>query len=74
MRKLLLALSLMSLLSACKWTVGTRGNIADAVEDAIEAGEWVTFHQTDETATQKQVQDDIPEPDAWYSKDISEYK
>ena len=63
----------MSLLSACKWTGGTRGNNADAVDDAIETVKLdsAEFNQPDETVTQELVQDDILEPDAWYSKDFS---
>lgn len=100
MKKLLFALSLMILLSACKWTGGTRGNnaealppqdpqdelqaaasameeffgkLADAVDDAIETGKLDTtgFNQPNVTVTHEEVQDDIQEPDAWYSKDFS---
>lgn len=122
MRKLLLALSLMSLLSACKWTGGTRGNNVEApeadqteimasasgtpastaekakgqdpqeelqaaiaavdeffgklgekIDEAIESGKLDTteFDRPNETAAHEQVQDDILEPDAWYSKDFS---
>lgn len=100
MKKLLFALSLMFLLSACKWTGGTRGNnaealppqdpqdelqaavsameeffgkLADAVDDAIETGKLDTtgFNQPNVTVTHEEVQDDIQEPDAWYSKDFS---
>ncbi|MBR1509207.1 MAG: membrane lipoprotein lipid attachment site-containing protein [Bacteroidales bacterium] len=100
MKKLLFALSLMILLSACKWTGGTRGNnaealppqdpqdelqaavsameeffgkLADAVDDAIETGNLDTtgFNQPNVTVTHEEVQDDIQEPDAWYSKDFS---
>ena len=96
MKKLLFALSLMFLLSACKWTGGTRGNnaealppqdpqdelqaavsameeffgkLADAVDDAIETGKLDTtgFNQPNVTVTHEEVQDDIQEPDAWYS-------
>jgi len=90
----------MFLLSACKWTGGTRGNnaealppqdpqdelqaavsameeffgkLADAVDDAIETGKLDTtgFNQPNVTVTHEEVQDDIQEPDAWYSKDFS---
>ena len=100
MKKLLFALSLMFLLSACKWTGGTRGNnveapvpqdpeeelqaavttmeeffgkLANAVDDAIKTGKLDTtgLNQTNETVIHEQVQDDIQEPDAWYSKDFS---
>lgn len=100
MKKLLFALSLMFLLSACKWTGGTRGNnaealppqdsqdelqaavsameeffgkLADAVDDAIEIGKLDTtgFNQPNVTVTHEEVQDDIQEPEAWYSKDFS---
>lgn len=100
MKKLLFALSLMFLLSACKWTGGTRGNnveapvpqdpeeelqaavttmeeffgkLANAVDDAIKTGKLDTtgLNQPNETVIHEQVQDDIQEPDAWYSKDFS---
>ena len=112
----------MSLLSACKWTRGTRGNNVEApeadqteimasasgtpaataekakgqdpqeelqaaiaavdeffgklgekIDEAIESGELDTteFDQPNETVTHEEVQDDILEPDAWYSKDFS---
>ena len=112
----------MSLLSACKWTGGTRGNNVEApeadqteimasasgtpaataekakgqdpqeelqaaiaavddffgklgekIDEAIESGELDTteFDRPNETVTHEEVQDDILEPDAWYSKDFS---
>ena len=112
----------MSLLPACKWTGGTRGNNVEApeadqteimasasgtpaataekakgqdpkeelqaaiaavdeffgklgekIDEAIESGELDTteFDQPNETVTHEEVQDDILEPDAWYSKDFS---
>lgn len=90
----------MFLLSACKWTGGTRGNnveapvpqdpeeelqaavttmeeffgkLANAVDDAIKTGKLDStgLNQPNETVIHEQVQDDIQEPDAWYSKDFS---
>ena len=49
------------------------GRLSEKVDEAIESGELDTtgFSQPKETVTYEDAQDDIQEPDAWYSKDFS---